>query len=343
MKGERIMLKKLKVLFMSGLFFLMLMVMPNGALSETFNWKMTSPFPPGDTANQNSDEFAKMVEKNSNGKVKITYYGGTLGSPKDAWDMVATNTVQLIWTGDLYNPGRMPVTQLIALPFEVPDVRNAYNILMELSKAGYLKEYTDAGLKPLYFLPTYPIGLYTTKKKITKLEDFQGMKIRCGTGIQGQALIALGASTVSLPGSEEYMSLQTGVLDGTITGINIGIHRKLHEVIKYSIREPPLFFGVMVMLMNEEAWKSAPPDVQKGIEQAVQEIAPREIQAIVDQEGAMWSEFSKKVDVYSISPEEQARWRKAIGNLAEKHVEELSSKGYPGKEALALTRKVVGR
>jgi len=220
-------------------------------------------------------------------------------------------------------------------------VKVAYNILNELLDAGYLKEY--ANLKPLYFLPTYPIGLYTTKKKITKLEDFQGMKIRCGTGLQGQALNALGASTVSLPGSEEYMSLQTGVIDGTITGINIGIHRKLYEVCKYAIKEPPLFFGVLLMLMNKETWDSIPQDLQKIIEETAHEVANDQIAVISNQEEKMWSEFAKRVDCYSISPAEQARWRKAIGDLGDKHAEELSAKGYPGKEALALMRKILGR
>jgi len=337
------MLRKMSVLCVLGLFIFIGMAFSNGTDSQaaTLNWKMSSPYPPGDDANQKCDVFAKLIEERSNGRIKITIYQGSLGSPRDAWDMVTSNTVQLTWTGDLYNPGRMPITGLVALPFEVPNVKVAYNILNSFLDAGYLKEFDS--VKPLYFLPTYPIGVYTTKKKITKLEDFQGMKIRCGTGLQGQALMALGASTVSLPGSEEYMSLQTGVIDATITGINIGIHRKLSEVCKYAIKEPPLFFGVLLMLMNKETWNSTPKDLQEMIQKTAHEIASGQIEAIANQEQAMWAEFSKKVDCYSISPDEQARWRKAIGDLGDKHAEELSSKGYPGKEALALMRKILGR
>ena len=338
------MFKKMSVLCLLGLFIFMGMTFYNGTevQAATFNWKASSPFPPGDTANMGSEEFTKLVEKNSNGKVKITFYSGSLGSPKDAWDMVKSNTIQFTWTGDLYNPGRMSISQMVGMPFEVPSIKDAYKVLDALLNAGYLnKEY--AGLKPLYLLPTYPIGLYMTEKKITRLEDFQGMKIRCGTGLQGQAIIALGASTVSLPGSEEYMSLQTGVIDATITGINIGIHRKLHEVVKYAIKEPPIFFGVFVMLMNEKTWESTPQDIQKVIEDAGKEIAQGQVQEYSSQEEKMWDEFSKKVEVYSIPPEEQARWRNRIGDLGDNHAADLSSKGYPGKEALALMRKLLGR
>jgi TRAP-type C4-dicarboxylate transport system substrate-binding protein len=327
-----------------GLFIFIGMAFSNGTESQaaTYNWKLSSPYPPGDDANQGCDVFAKMVEERSNGRVKMTIYQGSLGSPRDSWDMVTSNTVQFAWTGDLYNPGRMPITQMVALPFEVPDVRVAQKVVNGLLNAGFLKEMTD-NFKPLYFLPTYPIGLYWKEKKVTKLEDFKGMKVRCGTGLQGQALIALGASTVSLPGSEEYMSLQTGVIDATMTGINIGIHRKLHEVCKYAMKEPPLFFGILFMMMNKETWNSLPPDLQKVVEDAGNTIAERQIEKIVNHEAEMWNEFSKKVEVYSVSQKEQARMREAIGDLPEKHAAGLTAKGYPGNEALVFIRKVISQ
>jgi TRAP-type C4-dicarboxylate transport system substrate-binding protein len=336
------MAKKLSIIFgiLSLIFLGLTIANPPESQAESFNWKLSSPYPPGDDANQRIDLFAKWLEDRSNGRVKMTLYQGSFGSPKDAWDMVASNTIQFTWTGDLYNPGRMPISQMAGLPFEVPNVKLAYKIMNEFLKAGYMKEYGP--VKPLYFLPTYPIGIYTSKKKITKMEDFQGMKIRCGTGVQGQAMVALGASTVSLPGSEEYMSLQTGVIDGTITGINIGIHRKLNEVIKYAIKEPPLFFGMLVMIMNREIYDKLPKDIKEIIDNAALDIASQQIDVISNQEAEMWKKFeSLGVDCYSISPEEQARWQKAIGDVGDNYASEISQKGFPGKEALALMRKIV--
>ncbi|MBN2060866.1 MAG: TRAP transporter substrate-binding protein DctP [Deltaproteobacteria bacterium] len=334
------MLKRIKIICMPALFVFLLAFIPNGVFGADFDWKMSSAFPLGDTANMENDKFAKMVEEGSNGRVKITYYGGTLGSPRDAWDMVKSNTIQFTWTGDLYNPGRMPITGMVGMPFEVPTIEKAYKSLDGLLNAGYLdKEYS--GLKALYLLPTYPINLYFTKKKVEKMEDFQGVKIRCGTGLQGQVLTTLGASTVSLPGSEEYMSLQTGVIDGTITGINIAFLRKLNEVVKYGMRDPIMSFGVMVMLMNEETWEKTPDDIQKIILQASKDICEDQVTKNTKNLDVMWNDFSQKVEAYTISPDEQARWRKSTGDLIEKYAEDLSAKGYPAKEALGLIRKVI--
>jgi TRAP-type C4-dicarboxylate transport system substrate-binding protein len=338
------MLRKMSIICLVSLFIFMGMAITDRTESQakTYNWKMISPFPPGDTANMGCDAFARNLEAHSNGQIRITLYQGSLGSPRDAWDMVTSNTVQLAWTGDLYNPGRIPITQMVALPFEVPNVRVAQRVMDKLLNAGLLKEMTD-NFELLYFLPSYPICLYSKEKKITKVEDFKGMKVRCGTGLQGKALIALGASTVSLPGGEEYMSLQTGVIDATTTGINIGIHRKLYEVAKYAMKKPPLYFGILFMMMNKETWNSIPQDLQKLIEDEANSISSSQLDEIVNQEAAMWDQFSEVGESYSLSLKEQERMREVIGDLPEKHAAELSSKGYPGKEALALIRKVIGQ
>lgn len=338
------MFRRMSIVCLVSLFVFMGIVNTDRADSQakTYNWKMISPFPPGDTANMGCDVFAKNLEVHSNGRIRMTLYLGSLGSPRDAWDMVTSNTVQLAWTGDLYNPGRIPITQLVALPFEVPNVKVAQSVVNELLNAGLLKEMTDH-FKPLYFLPSYPIGLYWKEKKVTKLEDFEGMKVRCGTGLQGKALVALGARPVSLPGSEEYMSLQTGVIDATTTGINIGIHRKLHEVAKYAMKEPPLYFGILFMMMNKETWNDIPQDLQKLIEDEAHRISCNQIEEIAIQEEVMWDQFSKMGETYSLSPKEQARMREVIGDLPEKHAADLSSRGYPGKEALELIRKVISQ
>jgi hypothetical protein len=49
----------------------------------------------------------------------------------------------------------------------------------------------------------------------------------------------------------------------------------------------------------------------------------------------------KKVETYSLSREEEARWEKATAAVADSYVQEWAAKGYPMKEALALMRKVV--
>ena len=96
-------------------------------------------------------------------------------------------------------------------------------------------------------------------------------------------------------------------------------------------------------MMNKETWNSLPPNLQKLVQDEGNAIANSQIEEIVSKEAAMWDDFSKKVEVYSLSKAEQAKMRKAIGDLPERHAADLSAKGYPGKEALALIRKVLSQ
>ena len=71
--------------------------------------------------------------------------------------------------------------------------------------------------------------------------------------MQSQSTALLGPTGVSMAGGEQYMALQTGVIDGTISGIDMALDRKFFEVCKYALIRP-IYFGVYVLLMNKETW-----------------------------------------------------------------------------------------
>jgi TRAP-type transport system periplasmic protein len=308
-------------------------------LSKAYNWKMTSSFPRGMSKNKSLIEFIDTMNKRTDGKVKITIYEATLGAPTDQWDMVKDNTIQISLLADGYNVGRMPVTSLFYIPFELPNMDVIGRVYDEWFKAGYLKELTDH-FKILWLMPTNLQHLFLAKKKVTTMADLKGMNLRAVSGLAGQVITALGASGVSLTGGETYMALQTGVIEGTITGIDNVIERKLYETCKYALYLP-MIGGTFAVAMNKETWNSLPKELQTLIDQVSKEISQADMKREMDMEKGMWESVRKAgVNVYTISPEEQAKWKKATENIDDKYVKEWSAKGYPVKEALALMRKV---
>jgi TRAP-type C4-dicarboxylate transport system substrate-binding protein len=312
------------------------------AQPKTYNWKMTSPMPAGNIQNRSIIDFAKTLEQRTNGAVKITIYESTLGAPTDQWDMVKTNTIQFAYTHDGYNAGRMPVYFLFGLPFELTDMNAVFNVANDWLKAGYLKELTD-NFKVLHFMPTNLLQLIMRTKKVATMDDFKGLKIRSGTGLQGQTLSALGATGVSMAGGEVYMALQTGVIDGAITGIDVVNDRKLYEVAKYALRLP-LYGACFALLMNKEVWNDLPKDLQTLVEQVSRDAANVDLKKRTDEENSLWERIRQLgVDIYNISPQEEARWKKVTAGIADKYVSDIVAKGHPAKEALELMRKVVGK
>jgi TRAP-type C4-dicarboxylate transport system substrate-binding protein len=310
-------------------------------LAKSYNWKMTSAMNAGTDGNKGIVEFIKLLDQRTKGKVKINLYEGTLGAPTDAWDMVKNNAVQFTFTSDLYNVGRMPILAMVGLPLEYPSSRAVWLTANEWLKAGYLKELTD-NFKVLFFLSTDPLTLFLRNKKVVTMNDFKGLKIRCGGSIQSQSVAFLGGTGVSMPGGEQYMALQTGVIDGAISGIDMALDRKFYEVTKYAPRQP-LYFGIYLLLMNKETWNGLPPELQKLIDQTAGEVSAVEVERRTKAEQALWDNYGKKVEVYAIGKDEAARWKKAVEDIDDKYVKDIAAKGHPGKEALELMRKVTAK
>jgi len=308
-------------------------------LSGTYNWKMTSPMPAGQDGNKGIIQFIKLMDQRTNGKVKITLYEGTLGAPGDHWDMAKNNAVQFAFTSDLYNAARMPILSMVGLPLEYPSPRAVWLTANEWLKAGYLKELTD-NFKVLYFMATDPLTLFLRNKKVTTMNDFKGLKIRCGGSVQGQSVALLGATGVSMPGPDMYMAMSTGVIDGAIGGVDYAIFQKFHEVSKYALTQP-LYFGIFTLLMNKDTWNGLPPELQRLIDQTANEVSVAELDRRSKALQDLWDTYGKKVEVYSISKEEAAKWKQAVSDVDDNYVKDVSVKGYPAREAVQLMRKVV--
>lgn len=84
-------------------------------------------------------------------------------------------------------------------------------------------------------------SVFTSNGKFLQTSaDFQGLKMRgIGPGFDA-GLSAMGATTVTLPGSAVYQALATGVIDGAITDVAAGVSRKSYEVQDHFVVTPVL-------------------------------------------------------------------------------------------------------
>jgi TRAP-type C4-dicarboxylate transport system substrate-binding protein len=311
-------------------------------LSKTYNWKMVTEFPSGHSQNVALKQFIDTIKERTDGKVRISLYEGTLGAPKDYWEMVKGNAVQFAYLTDSAHASRMPIIDLLQLPFEIKDLEDITNVTNEWAKAGYMKEVTDA-FKLLGFTSVSPNTIFTKNKKLSTMADLKGLKIRVNTKLVGQVVSTLGGTGVSMPAGEVYMSLQTGVIDGAVTGIVAFTDRRFYEVCKYAL-QATLLVGSVATVMNKETWEGLPKELQNLITEVMNKEIAGHIKRGKAEENDKWEVARKAgVTVYAISAEEQARWRKALESVDDDYVRELTAKGYPAKQAQDLMRKVVNK
>jgi TRAP-type mannitol/chloroaromatic compound transport system substrate-binding protein len=106
-------------------------------------------------------------------------------------------------------------------------------------------------------------------KEINSIEDLQGLKMRI-PGLAGEVFTAAGGTSVTLPGSELYTSLQTGVIDALewVGPYNDRIFG-FHQVAKYYYypgwHEPG---SVLEFIINKDSLAALPLDLQAIVRQA---------------------------------------------------------------------------
>ncbi len=283
-------------------------------------------------------EWAKEVEKRTNGAVKISMYPGATLTPADqCYDGVVTGISDIGMSVLSYAKGRFPLTEVIDLPLGYKSGLQATRLVNAYYEKFKPKELADT---KIMYLHAHGPGIFHTKKPVKTMEELKGMKIR-GTGTSIKVVEALGATPVAMPQPETYDALQKGVVDGLVSPIETLKGWKFAEVIKSTTEN----FGSAYTLaffvtMNKKKWDSLPPEVQKEIEQINKEW--------IDKTGNDWDRMDKEGkeftlargnQVIQLSKEEDERWAKACKPLLMKYVETTKAKGLPGQEALDFCLK----
>ncbi len=239
---------------------------------QTYHWKLVTSWPKNFPGLGTAPEtFAKLINRLSNGRLTVTVYGGgELVPPMGVFDAVSQGTAEIGHTAAYYWKGKIP-----AAPFftSVPFGMNAQEMNGWLFYGGgmelWREVYAPFGVVPLAGGNTGVQMAGWFNKEINSVDDLKGLKMRI-PGVGGEVFSRAGGTAVTLPGSELYTSLQSGVIDATewvgpYNDMAIG----LHEVARYYYypgwHEPGPTLEVIV---NQQALDSLPEDLKAMIEVA---------------------------------------------------------------------------
>ena len=308
--------------------------------SPIYQLRYASHYIPEEIQNHAPRVWFEAVEKETGGRVKITpYYMETLGKSTEMLDMLKRGVSDITLLAYVNYPGAFPLTDAISLPWLVPNQAVGTEAGYALQHKGLLDKELQ-GLKVLFWQATEPTGLIFRKTKVTKLQDLKGMKLRSFTGAAQQALQALGATPIAIPGAEMFTALERGTVDGALTQPGSFIARKFHEVTKYYLWVP-LSSGLHMMVMTQSKWDSFPQDIKNVMEKLnaqakywfYDEVQRRNY-------GTPSSVKATGIEVYSLSPDEQERWEKATESVTNEWVSKMEAKGLPAKEAVKTLREI---
>ena len=268
-------------------------------------------FPPTHGQCKAAVDFAKEIEKRTNGKVEITVFpAGTLTKAPQCYDGVVKGISDLGFSLFAYTRGRFPVMAAVDLPMGYPNGKVASRVAQGFYKAFKPKELDDV---KLLYLHAHGPGLLHTQKPVRTLEDLKGMKIRA-TGLSAKVVKALGAVPVAMPQGGTYEALQKGVVEGTFGPMEVLKGWKQAEVIKYTTECFDVgYTTTMFIIMNKDKWNSLPADVKKVIEDLSDKwtAVHGNVWDSTDKQGRDFT-LSLGNKIIPLSAKESARWRKAV-------------------------------
>lgn len=246
------------------------------APEQRYQWKLVTSWPknfPGlGTAPEN---FAKLVERLSNGRMTIKVFGaGQLVPALEGFDAVSQGVAEMGHDGAYYWKGKNPAAPFFTtLPFGL----NAQEMNGWLHYGGgmalWRELYAPYNLVPFAGGNTGVQMAGWFNREINSIDDLKGLKMRI-PGLGGEVFSRAGGTAVSLAGGDIYTSMQTGVIDATEwVGPYNDLAFGLHQVAKYYYypgwHEPG---PTLEFIVNKQAFDALPADLQAIIEVAARAV-----------------------------------------------------------------------
>jgi len=230
-------------------------------------------------------------------------------------------------------PQHFPITVGYGLPFMSESPKHSVEIGLKMYEQipEMKKEWSKVKLLVLYSSDVSNLAL--REKQVKSLEDLQGLRIGTVWATVLKIVKLLPCAAVQMTPEDIYMSLQRKLADGVLLPNAALWPWKVTEVTKYhtigNFAVMPAAWG-----MSKKTYeKKLPPDIRKVFD----DISPTfaRLFGLTSHNTGQWvlGALKKRGDVFdALSPEEIAKWKKAMNPLYNEYVEALNAKGLNGKE-----------
>lgn len=221
-----------------------------------------------------ANTFAKNVEAESGGAVKVTVYGsGTLGNDQESLDSVIAGTLDCAVNNTPIMSGYAEGLSVLDLPYLFENYDDIYAFLESDACKQMLDDFSSTGAKILNLQCVGFRNLESSKGFVNKPEDLKGLKVRVtSSDVYLNTWKNWGANALTMPGPEVLTALQQGTIDGCDNVNNVCIADGYQQYANYiSVMEYATHFNGITM--NAKKFDSLTPDLQNVILKAAQKAA----------------------------------------------------------------------
>jgi TRAP-type C4-dicarboxylate transport system substrate-binding protein len=315
------------------------------ASSEVVTLRMHTFVPPVSSSYKSLAAWVEKVEKAANGQLKIQLFGAMQlgGKAPDLYDQVKNGVVDLAWSLPGYKAGLFQAISVFEMPFMAGRAPIVSPAVDEYARTVGAKEWSE--IHPVVFHYAGASVLHLKDKRVTKMEDFEGLKIRTPSRESTGALKAMGAVPVPVPGVATMAEIMIhGVVNGVITPWGIARAIKVVDTATFHA-EMNMHGPTLALMMNKNSYAKLPPALKKAIDD---NSGP----AVAQWLGGRWEHDDQpglkrakelKHEVIELSDAEQARMRKVSQPVYDDWIKEMNGKGYDGAKLVAEAERLIAK
>ena len=286
------------------------------AQDKTIDLKLAHWVPASHPLHKGFEEWSQSVEKASGGTIKAKIYPSEqLGKAFDHYDMARDGIADMTYINPGYQPGRFPIIGAGELPFLMANASGGSSAL-----DAWYRKYAATEMKDVKFCLGFvhdPGTFHSRSKKIMVPADIKGMKIRPAHATVATWMTQLGATNVQGAAPQVRDILEKGVADAVTFPWGSVVLFGVDKVTKYHM-EAPLYVTTFAYTMNKGTYDR----MSAGQKKVIDDHCTTEWAGKI---GGPWAEFEHagiaKIkaqsdhEVYSISAEQLAEWRKSAEPL----------------------------
>ena len=263
--------------------------------------------------------FKEKVEELSGGSIVIDIQaGGVLGSEDQILDnLLGYGTVTDICRISAFALSQYGCTKatLLSLPYVFADRNHYWNFATSDLAKEFLNEPQTVGL-PLRGLAYGEEGFrhFFFKNEVTDINSLKGLKIRVSSDPIMTGLVAgLGASATTVPFTELYSALQTGVVDAAEQPTANYKSNAFQEVAPYFMMDGHTL-GAIQLIITDAAWNKLSEEQQGWIQEAA-DYASQVCRQVSESKEAETLEALKAEGVTIIEVADKTPWVEAVSSV----------------------------
>lgn len=286
----------------------------------------------GDVRDEMVQLIAEEVKKADVGLTVQVYPGQSLFDAKEQWGAMVRGRLDMTALPLDYASGRHPEFSATLMPGLVRNHERAQRLndskFMDMIK----KVINDAGVRVLS--DAWLAGGFASDMRcITSPDTVEGQTMRAAGPAFDEMLAEAGASIASMPSSEIYTAMQTGVLDGANTSSGSFVSYRIYEQVTCLTApgENALWFMYEPVLISEQSWDKLTSEQQDALAAAGQKAEEFFASKAAELDQKMVDVFRENgVEVISMSAENYQAWL----DIAKESSYKTFAKNVPNGQAL---------